>query len=106
MSMPVRSFVLFSCGFTVPFIEAIHQVDIDENQRNKNINRSLLCEPEAETKTANLNFVEIVHKQDGTTVRDDEPYNQQGTKVLQVLHPIGTIFMVSCHILPRFGFAL
>jgi hypothetical protein len=78
--MPVRSFVLFSCGFTVPFIEAIHQVDIDENQRDKNINRSLLCEPEAETKTANLNFVEIVHKQDATTVRDDEPYNQQGTK--------------------------
>jgi hypothetical protein len=50
------------------FIEFVHQAYIDENDDYKDIDRSLLGEPESELKTSDPYFVQYVDENDTATV--------------------------------------
>jgi hypothetical protein len=47
-------------------IEIIHELPINEDQNNKDIHRTLLCEPEAQRITTDAHAVERICEQDAT----------------------------------------
>jgi hypothetical protein len=59
-------------------IDAVHPPGVEKNQGDKDINRSLLREPEAELKSANSNVIQLVDQQDTESIRTDEPYGEAG----------------------------
>jgi hypothetical protein len=57
-------------------IDSIHTPGVEKNQHHKNIDGSLLCEPEAQLKPANPDLVQLLDKKNAESERTDEPYEQ------------------------------
>ena len=57
----------------VLFIELAHALSVEEDQRDKRVDRSLLCEPEAELVTTDFNAVQRLDQDDSKQVRNDKP---------------------------------
>ncbi len=57
----------------VLLVETIHQKDIRENDRDEGVDRSLLCKPEAELESTNLEAIQSVNKENPAPQRHTEP---------------------------------
>jgi len=79
-------------------IQTRHQTDVDKNEDNKNINRPLLGEPEAEAKSTHVDLVELRYEKDAASKRDHEPDGQQYRKVLEVFLSVG-FFRIFFHLI-------
>jgi len=79
-------------------IQTRHQTDVDKNEDNKNIDRPLLGEPEAEAKSTQADLVELRHEKDAASKRDHEPDGQQNRKILEVFLPVG-FFRIFFHLI-------
>ena len=60
-------------GEAVFFVESVHQVDIDEDEDDEDVNRALLREPKAEFGAADSVVIHLVDKQDAEAVANNEP---------------------------------
>jgi hypothetical protein len=82
-------------------IDRIHFLGIDEDQRHKNVNGSLLGKPEAQRVTAQVNIVEEGCEQDTCTERNQEPNCQYLGQQTQRSLPIGSP-LLSIAVLPYY----
>jgi hypothetical protein len=55
------------------FIQFVHQVYVDENDDDKDVDRALLGKPEPEFEASDLYFVQYVDENDAAAVGNDEP---------------------------------
>jgi len=53
-------------------IQPIHQVDINVNENDKNVDRALLGEPEAEFEAANFDLIELFGEEKAAGVGGDK----------------------------------
>ena len=58
-------------------IKRVQAGSVKENQDDKDVDRPLLGEPEAEAHTTDTDGVECIGKNDPEAVRDDEPDHEQ-----------------------------
>ncbi len=72
-------------------IEFVHHPDVDGDEDNKDINTTLLGEPEAELKPADLKLIELFDKEDAAPVGNDEPDAHENANALKVSSPVGAI---------------
>jgi hypothetical protein len=69
-------------------IDAIHAPGIKEYQRNKDIDRTLLREPETELKAANADVIQLLDEKHAKAVGTDEPDDQTECDEAQVGTPV------------------
>jgi len=81
-------------------IEMIHAPGVEEDQRDKDVDRSLLREPEAELEAADANGIELLDQQDAESVRANEPDDHAAQYEPQVSLPVG-LAVFRCHPLPQ-----
>ena len=81
-------------------IEMVHAPGVEEDQGNEDVDRSLLCEPEAELEAAEANGIELLDQQDAESVRANEPDDHAAQYEPQVGLPVGRA-VFRCHPLPR-----
>ncbi len=70
------------------FVQPVHQPDIDEDQNDKHINRSLLCNPEAQFDASDSILIKIGFPEDAAAIRNKKPDRQQHAHVGDVFLPI------------------
>jgi hypothetical protein len=73
---------------TVLPVKAIHESDVDEDQRDKDVNRSLLGEPESELETGDLYSIELVHEENPATKGRTEPNCEKDRQVAEIPMPV------------------
>ena len=70
-------------------IDSIHTPGVEENQCHENVNRALLCKPEAELETANSDLIQFIDKQNAESEGTDKPDEQAKRDQPQIGPPIG-----------------
>ena len=77
------------------FIESVHEPDVHEDEDQEDINGPLLCEPEAERKSAKGKIVQKILEQNSGTVGGQKPDTQQHKKIFYIFLPIGrSLFLI------------
>jgi hypothetical protein len=69
-------------------IDAIHAPGIEEDKRDKYVDRSLLREPESELKSTKADAVQLLDEQDAETIGADEPDEKADRDETQVGAPV------------------
>jgi hypothetical protein len=75
----------------VLFVELAHVSGVEKNQRNKHVDGTLLCEPEPEFVTTNLNVVEWLDQDDSEQVGNDEPNGEAKSHNPEIGAPIAAV---------------
>src|SRR5690606_5405965 len=78
--------LLFHAVFAV---EVAHLLCIDKDQHHEYIDGTLLCKPETELVTAQLDGIELFHKQNPATERNHKPNHHQRNHQFDVFRPVG-----------------
>jgi hypothetical protein len=69
-------------------IDAIHAPGVEKNQRNEYVDRTLLCEPEAQLKAAESNAIELLDEQHAESIGTDEPDDETDSDQSQIGAPV------------------
>ena len=59
-------------------VDSVHAPGVEEDQRNENVNRTLLGEPETQFEAADANLVQLLDQQYAEAVGTDEPDKKAG----------------------------
>ena len=66
-----------------------HLDNVEDDQRDKDVDRALLREPEAQRVSAKHELIEEIPEQNSRTERDNEPDAHQGDEQANIFLPVG-----------------
>ena len=72
-------------------VELVHSPGVDENKKDEDIYGTLVREPEAQRKIADLPRVKLLNEQNPEHVRHKSPSGQQDADQAQIRAPIGPV---------------
>jgi hypothetical protein len=81
------------------FVDVIHSPRVEKDQRDEDVDRTLLGKPEAELKPADPDVIHGLNQQDAETVRTNKPDDEAECDEAQIGTPVGQSVFRMHHIL-------
>jgi hypothetical protein len=85
LKYPLSSVLFFYVKFLV---QLVHPSHIEKYEGNEYVDGSLLCKPESQFEAANMDAIELIHKEDSESIAHNEPDGHQNEQEAQVFLPI------------------
>ena len=72
----------------VLLIQPVHQIDIDKNENDENVDGALLRKPESKFEAAQAEIIQCIGEENAGPVGNQKPNDEQDGQVLQVFLPV------------------
>jgi len=69
-------------------IDMVHAPGIEKDQRNEDVDRALLCEPETELEATNADAIQLFDKEYAEAVRTGKPDDEANEDEAQIRSPV------------------